>query len=250
MSPVLMRYLHTKPSSKAAQLILLVVAVSLLLSCTTTSPNTEKSRSVAAVVEEAVVLTSDGLKMVRSTPRSKLWIRPDHHIGRYDDIIITGIDFAYGQGQTHLDEGQESEVGEMLVNAIGGITKNSPVGKATTIGPCVVALQLGLKDIQLHLGETSGGSSISYVRSFGSATMIVEFRDSTTDTTLLRYAANRGLGSGQGTGRVGANMGKLGRALGEMVTDMTTELQMIVPATTNRPKSECNDGIYELTGRG
>ena len=80
--------------------------------------------------------------------------------------------------------------------------------------------------------------------------MIVEFRDSTTRTPLLRYAAHRGLGSGPASGRPGADLTRLGRALGEMVTDMMTELQTAVPATTERPATNCNDGIYKLTGRG
>lgn len=110
-------------------------------------------------------------------------------------------------------------------------------------------MPLGLKGIHSYLGEASEGSSISSVRSFGSATMVVEFRDSTKDTPLLRYTVNRGLGSGQGTGRVGANMGRLGHSLCQMVKDMTTELQTIVPDTMSRPASECNNGVSKLAGR-
>ena len=187
--------------------------------------------------------------MVRSTPRSRLWVKPDHHLGKYDDILVTGIGFAYGKGQERLDETQEQQVGEMLRTAIAGITDDTPVGLADAPGPCVLALQLGLKDIYLHISETSG-SSVSYVSSFGSATMIVEFRDSTSNVTLLRYAANRGLGGGPGTGQIGANLGRLGHALGEMVEDMTTELQTLVPDTTARPETECQNGIYKMTGRG
>jgi len=194
-------------------------------------------------------LTSDGLQMVVSTPRSRLWVKPDHHLGKYDDIMVTGIGFAYGNGQDPLDDDQEKRVGEMLQSAIAAITEAGPVGQVTAEGPCVASLQVGLKDIFLHIGKTSG-SSVSFVSSFGSATMIVEFRDSLTDVTLVRYAANRGLGGGPGTGRMGANLGRLGRALGEMVTDMTTELRTIVPDTTDRPETECNNGIYKLTGRG
>jgi len=194
-------------------------------------------------------LTSDGLQMVRSTSRSRLWVKPDHHIGRYDDILVTGIGFAYGRGQDALSREQENQVGQMLKSSISKITERGPVGQATEAGPCVVSLQLGLKDIYLHIGKTSG-SSVSFVSSFGSATMVVEFRDSLTDVPLLRYAANRGLGGGPGTGRMGANLGLLGWALGEMVTDMTTELRKIVPDTTVRSETECNNGIYKLTGRG
>lgn len=219
----------------------------LLLGASACVSPTSRDASVSA--PSPPELTSDGLEMVRSTSRSRLWVKPDHHIGRYDDIQVTGIGFAYGSGQDPLSDDQEAQVGEMLKSAIAGITADGPVGQATKEGPCVVALKLGLKDIYLHISETSG-SSVSYVSSFGSATMVVEFRDSTTDVPLLRYAANRGLGGGPGTGQIGANLGRLGRALGEMVTDMTTELRTIVPDSTVRPPTECHDGIYKLTGRG
>lgn len=216
-----------------------------LLACAGTRSADELGDVASAPVE----LTSDGLELVRSTPRSRLWVKPDHALGQYDDILVTGIGFAYGSGQERLNDAQEEQIGSMLRQALAGITKDSPVGQVAEEGPCVVALQLGLKDIFLHISETSG-SSVSYVSSFGSATMVVEFRDSTTDVPLLRYAANRGLGGGPGTGQLGANLTRLGRALGNMVEDMITELQTTVPDTTVRPETECNDGIYKLTGRG
>ena len=216
-----------------------------LLACGGARSANELGKVASAPVE----LTSDGLQLVRSTPRSRLWVKPDHALGHYDDILVTGIGFAYGSGQERLNDAQEAQIGSMLREALAGITKDSPVGQVSAEGPCVVALQLGLKDIFLHISETSG-SSVSYVSSFGSATMVVEFRDSTTDVPLLRYAANRGLGGGPGTGQLGANLTRLGRALSTMVEDMITELQTAVPDTTVRPETECNDGIYKLTGRG
>ncbi len=214
------------------------------------SENGSSARDVAAAANDArPEVTSDGLHLVRTTPRSKLWVRPDHHLGRYDDVLLAGIAFAYARGQERLDPEQEKKVGEMLIEAVNGITVDSPVGRATTPGECVVALELALKDLRLHINEAHG-SAVSFVSSFGDATMIVEFRDSTTQTPLLRYAAHRGLGSGPATGRLGADLSRLGRALGEMVTDMMTELQTAVPSTTERPETVCHDGIYKLTGRG
>jgi hypothetical protein len=194
-------------------------------------------------------VTEDGLVQVSDKTRSRLWVRPDHHIGRYDQILIKGIGFDYSKGQERLEENQEAEIGKMLSSAMGAFTESGPVSRATEEGPCVVAVVLGLKDLRFH---TSGGagSNVSYVTSFGSATMIVEFRDSLTDQPLLRYAANRGLGDGPASGQRGADLKRLGRALGDMVTDMTNELQQIVPTTTVRRQTECHDGIYKLTGRG
>ena len=234
------------PPARAFECLALALLTAFAISCAG-----QKSIDVEddLTPEAAPLFTSDGLQLVRSTPRSRLWVKPDHHIGRYDSILVTGIGFRYGSGQQRLDSGQESKVGSMLQEAIRGITADSPVGTSDEPGPCVVSLRLGLKDIYLHITQNTG-SSVSFVSSFGSATMIVEFRDSTTDVPLLRYAANRGLGGGPGTGRIGAHLGKLGGALSEMIADMTIELRAIVPATTVRPETECRDGIYKLTGRG
>jgi hypothetical protein len=232
--------------ARALERITLALLTALAISCAGQS-NFDVEEDLTPEAEP--VFTTDGLQLVRSTPRSRLWVKPDHHIGRYDSILVTGIGFRYGSGQQRLDSGQEAKIGSMLQGAIRGITAGSPVGTSDKPGPCVVALRLGLKDIYLHIMQNTG-SSVSFVSSFGSATMIVEFRDSTTDVPLLRYAANRGLGGGPGTGRIGAHLGKLGGALSKMVADMTTELRAIVPATTVRPNTECNNGIYKLTGRG
>ena len=242
--------------SRPSRILALGLMLGSALSCA--SGTTETGKSAAAAGKAALPnvaapppeLTSDGLQLVQSTKRTRLWVKPDHHLGRYDFVMIAGIGFAYGKGQESLDNDQEDQIGEMLKNAIGGITKSGPVGAAAEPGSCVVAVQLGLRDLVLHINDKPSGSSISFVSSFGSATMVIEFRDSTTDVPLVRYIVNRGLGGGPGTGQLGANLDRLGRTLGEMVTDMTTELQTIVPTTTVRPETECQNGIYKLTGRG
>lgn len=224
-----------------------IVAIVLALGCASTETKTPKA-------EQKPIVTSDGLVQVVSTPRSRLWVKPDHYIGRYDDILIKQIGFDYGRGQEPLDEQEEEEIGKMLVDAVTSFTESGHIGRADEPGPCVVSLSLGLRDLyvhtsNLHPSDTSG-SNVSYVGSFGAATMVVEFRDSLTDTPLVRYMSHRGLGEGGSGGRRDAGLKRLGRALGKMVTNMTTELQEIVPNTTVRGESECNDGIYKLTGRG
>ncbi len=204
------------------------------------------SRSANQVAQK----TTDGLELVRSTKRSVLWVKPDHHLGRYDDVIVKVAGFLYADGQSTLEPAQEKQVGEMLQGALAGITAKGPVGIATAAGPCVVVVNIGLKDLRLHTADYNAGASTSYVSSFGSVTLVVEFRDSMTNTALLRYMAASGLGGGPGTGQAGANLPQLGRTLGEIVTSMVDELAKIVPTTTGERTHECKDGIYALTGRG
>ncbi len=193
--------------------------------------------------------TSDGLVVARDTRRSILWVRPDHHLGRYDSVLVNVDGFMYAKGQASLDAAQERRIGEMLQHSFSRITVSGPVGSATKPGPCTVIINIGLKDLRLHTSDYIGAST-SFVSSFGSATMVVEFRDSVTGLPLLRYMENQGLGSGTATGYTGANLSRLGSALGNLVTSMITELQTIVPTTTGQRPHSCHDGIYALTGRG
>ncbi|MFK7896809.1 MAG: hypothetical protein AB8G23_13285 [Myxococcota bacterium] len=193
--------------------------------------------------------TSDGLVVAQDTRRAILWVRPDHHLGRYDNVMVNVEGFLYARGQEPLDYAQEERIEEMLEEVFSELTSSGPVNATSTPGPCTVTINLGLKDLKLHTSDHIGAST-SFVSSFGSTTMVVEFRDSSTDLPLLRYMENQGLGSGPATGHMGANLSRLGNTLGEITTSMITELQTIVPATTDLQEHHCNDGIYALTGRG
>jgi hypothetical protein len=77
--------------------------------------------------------------------------------------------------------------------------------------------------------------------------MVIEVRDSMTNTLLLRYAAWRGLGGGE-TGGSGPKIQRLGRALGKIASDMFEDLETIVPDPTGEFDRECGNGVYRLTG--
>ncbi|MEZ4282580.1 MAG: DUF3313 family protein [Myxococcota bacterium] len=229
----------------AAGLLLAGVA-SGLLGCAGDGSRPAVSSSARRGIAER---TSDGLELAKSTKRSVLWVKPDHHLGRYDEVIVQVAGFLYADGQSPLSADEEKQVGEMLASTLAGITTDSPVRQTRTPGPCAVVVNVGLKDLRLHTSEQSG-SSTSFVSSFGSVTLVVEFRDSMTDAPLLRFMAARGLGGGPGTGQAGANLPRLGKTLGEIATEMVDELAVIVPSTTSKQAHECKDGIYALTGRG
>lgn len=244
------RLLHPAPSlRRPAAFAAAGLALALLAGWSLGCAGSGTSRSTPRVSSRVPQRTSDGLELASSTNRSVLWVKPDHHLGRYDEVIVQVAGFLYASGQDPLDAAQEKEVGEMLAGTLAGITANGPVGATRTPGPCAVVVNVGLKDLRLHTADDSG-SSTSFVSSFGSATLVVEFRDSMTDTPLLRFMAARGLGGGPGTGQTGANLSRLGRTLGEIVTEMVDELAKIVPSTTAKQAHECHDGIYALTGRG
>jgi hypothetical protein len=177
-------------------------------------------------------------------------VKPDHHLGRYDNVMLDRVGIGYAPGQKPLDADQEAQIVKMLQTVIVSLTRDSPVGVAAEGGPCVVKINLGLNKLRLYDSEFTDSTS-SYVSSFGSGTMIIEFVDSLSDTLLVRYVANRDLAGGSSTGgRSGIDLKHLGRALGGTIASMNDELARIVPTTTVRDATECNDGIYKMTGRG
>ena len=90
----------------------------------------------------APVMTSDGLAEVSRTRTSGLWVKPDHQLGRYDDVLINVAGFLYRDGQEPLSTEQEREIRRMLAGAILGITEGTPVGVANRSGECVVRVEI------------------------------------------------------------------------------------------------------------
>ena len=193
-------------------------------------------------------VTQDGLVKIRRVGRGHLWVNPEHRLGIYDYLLIRGVGFQYKTGEDRLSRDEESRIGRMLVDTIRLDREGSPVGVTDEPGECVVAVTLGLGDLEFHESGSSGSSS-SYVTSYGAATMIFEFRDSTTDVPLARYATRRGLGGGPDAGPGGADLGRLGKTLQLMVREMTEDLYRIIPTTTQTGEHSCNNGLLKLAGR-
>jgi len=225
--------------SLGAPLLCLLFILSLILT----------SGCVGEVGPTGAVVGGDGLVMVKRDSRSKLWVKPDHHLGRYDNVLVKRIGFGYKKGQKRLAPNDEERIKGMLKGVVATLTQGSPVGIVTEPGPCVVVLNIGLKDLSLR-NQEFGGSTSSFVSSFGSATMIIEFVDSESEAVLVRLLSSRDLGGGTTTGRTGVDFRRLGRALSTIVAELNNELQKVVPDTTVRRETECHDGIYKLTGRG
>jgi hypothetical protein len=195
------------------------------------------------------VVTQDGLLKVRRTGRGHLWVNPEHRLGQYDDLLITGVGFRYKAGEERLSKHEEARIGEMLENTIRFDREGSPVGVTDKAGECVVAVTLGLMDLEFNEGDQSSGSRSSYVTSYGAATMVFEFRDSVSEMPLARYATRRGLGGGPDAGPSRVDLGRLEKALQRMLRDMAEDLYRIIPTSTQTGDHPCNNGLLKLSGR-
>ena len=61
----------------------------------------------------------DGLIEVETYNRGQLFVKPDHHLGEYDNLLIDHVGFRYGQGQQRLKNGEEDRIVSMLLGAGG-----------------------------------------------------------------------------------------------------------------------------------
>ncbi len=113
-------------------------------------------------------------------------------------------------------------------------------------GPCVMRMQTAFIDVELPALEGHSGSHTTFVRSFGSVTLVHELRDSTTGTVLLRYMGRRRAPGGSAVGFVAPWSG-LKRTFNRMLSDLQKSLVETVPLSTatKGPLARCNGLIYK-----
>ncbi|MEM9174079.1 MAG: DUF3313 family protein [Myxococcota bacterium] len=170
-------------------------------------------------------------------------IRPDHELGRYDEILIEHVGFQYSPNQRWLSHRHEDRINEILATAIEGGGQDGAVGVTDEAGPCVLGVRFYVTDLELHAPEEVTGSTQSFVRSFGRATMILELTDSESDETLARFLQKRDLGSGPAHGMTGTSLHRLGQVVDFAMRDMGRQLQKITPPTSSGWNAACRGTI-------
>ncbi len=189
---------------------------------------------------------SDELTAVDTHGRGMLLVRPDHQLGRYDDLLIEHVGFRYREGQRWLSFRDEGRISSMLVSVIQG-TQDGTIGIVSEPGPCVLAVNFFLTDLKLYKPTYySTGSTTSFVRSFGEATLVMELRNSMTDTTLARFLQRRELGGGSGGGSADASLRRLGRVVAIAMRDMGQQLQKLTPPTAGGGNARCDGGMARV----
>lgn len=178
------------------------------------------------------------LRAVETGGRGIFLVRPDHELGRYDEILIEEVGFRYSPEQGWLSDRDEDRINAMLAAAVEG-AQDGAIGLTDEPGPCVLGVRFYVTDLELHTPEVETGSSLSFVRSFGQATMILELKDSETDEPIARFLQRRDLGGGTAHGVAGTSIHRLGKAVGVAMRDMRRQLQKITPPTSSGWNAAC-----------
>lgn len=220
-------------------------------------------RAMALIVATAVLTTGcsllqpkvsdDGLAKVSSRGPGSLYMKPNHPVGSYDDILVAKVGINYTQGQKPLPpETEQALFSRMIFGLQGGVDTEFRLAQKPS--PCT--LELGLYLTNLSFYEADGqGSQTSFINSFGQATLVFEFRDSMTDEALVRYGQTSSLGSGVEGGARGPDIDRLNRALDRMLENVGRKLQDVVPvAMEARSDAGCQGkigrAVLEARNRG
>lgn len=173
--------------------------------------------------------SSNGMIQIDTHGRGLLFVKPDHHLGRYDELLIEHVGFRYGDNQPWLSYREEDRISAMLSSVIQG-QHDGDVRIANDAGPCVLAVSFFLTDLEIYDERHPAGSNVSIVSSFGEGTLIMELRDSDTGEPLTRFLQRRELGGGITTSGTNASLQRLGTVVSLAMRDMGNQLREITPA--------------------
>lgn len=188
----------------------------------------------------------DGLVEIETYNRGQLFVKRDHQLGRYDSLMIEGVGFRWRPGEARLGDADEDRIIAMLIGAVEG-TQDGPVGIADAPGPCVLAVNFFLKDLELHTPNRLADSRSGFVSSYGAATMVLELRDSMDDEPLARFVQRRDLGGGPEIPTRSASLIRLSQAIGRALYDMGNQLIKVIPPTSSgHSKPQCRGGMAKV----
>lgn len=187
----------------------------------------------------------DGLIEVETYDRGQLFVKQDHQLGEYDNLLIDHVGFRYGQGQERLKDGEEDRIVSMLLSAIQG-SQDGTIGLAAMPGPCVLTVNFFLKDLEFETPEWNGTSETNFISSYGAATMILELRDSMAQEPLARFVQRRDLGGGRATLTQSTSLRRLRHVMAFAIRDMGNQLRKVIPPTAGHSNKQCRGGMAEV----
>lgn len=163
-----MRRLHGSPMVALVALL----SLHLLPGCMKTTDG--------SVTSTGSLTTIDGLERVEIAMPGLLEIRPDHGIGSYDAILIPKTSLSYSRSWSArlTDEAERAflrHLRQTLVDAVAA----AAIPIETTPGQCVMTVSLTVHDLVVDPSDRA--------ERLGQMILVMEFRDSSSRQTLLRY---------------------------------------------------------------
>ena len=186
-----------------------VTMLAIVAGCTATTPTMQTG--------EDAETTHDGLVRVDRTIMDAVWVRPDIDVTGVDKIMLIGIGVEYrnvsgpysgraGSATTRatasttefqLDEDTKALFEEQISGAFQEELGTSDAFELVDEpGPDVLAVFVGLHDVVSRVPPERTGRSRVFIDSVGDATLVLEIRDSESNTVLVRAVDRRAAQSG------------------------------------------------------
>jgi hypothetical protein len=151
-------------------------------------------------------LSFDGLHLVDNSQADLAWARPDFDISGYSKILPLSAGIEYrtvkNQGRSSMSRAQGGpyfindkarEQFETLVADVFDeeLAKTKGFTVVAEPGPDVLIVRGGLLDVVSFVPTEPTGGSFVYLNAIGHATLVLELRDSQTNTVLARSVDRR-----------------------------------------------------------
>jgi hypothetical protein len=158
-------------------LIVLTTILVVSLGCGTTAPAGSSNSK-----RKAQTTTVDGLDLVETDGRGELFLRKDHGIGGYDAIAIAPAIINYRRTSAKLDPDDEEVYLVSLEQSLLDVAEAADIPVVYAPGPCVIKIGAGFVNVELARSESA--------KELGRMTLVIEYEDSVSGQSLLRYAAS------------------------------------------------------------
>ncbi len=209
----------------------LIIALIAGLGCGTPSGEPKSS-------DEERVTTTDGLVKVDIDVPGVLFLREGHGIGSYDAFLIPAADINYRRRSIKLTPEMEDEFLAQLEQSLIDLAGDADIPIEQTPGECVMQIAIGLVNVELQRSSTA--------KTLGTMTLVMEFRDSMSRQTLLRYATQNRVESG---GRRADRSSQLRESFDKMVMDLDIGAALSAAGMGEEEiRPECN-GTLAARGR-
>ena len=189
------------------------------------TPLAEAASSDAGASPKPGALDSTGLGRVSIAGPGMVLVHPSISIGTYDAVRYGGVQITYKDGQKRLSEKREQQLREKILERFEQSSADSGTIIATEEEACVVDVHLAVLNVDLQgkaKGKRKRSGNKTFKISLGSATFVIDLRDSINDERLALLAGRRDFGPGEDRGgslddfrRLSDNVGMLMVALGE-----------------------------------
>lgn len=186
-------------SSSSLGSLAAIAAVFLAAGCATEPPTVDTSPGAE--------VTFDGLYEVRNSRADQAWARPDVDISQYSKIMLQGAGIEYrpggeagrswmsrsSGGPYEVTERQKERLQQLVGEAfLEELAKSEHFELVNEPGPDVLLIRGALLDVVSYVPpEPIGGRSEIYLSEIGEATLVIELRDSITETILARAVDRR-----------------------------------------------------------